>query len=61
MALRAQDPSQVHETIQAIADEGLVLLWPDLDHLADSDTAELAIHAREGLEQMREAIRYGSR
>jgi len=60
-ALRAQDPIQVHEAIQSIADEGLTLLWPDLDHLADSDNADVAIHAREALECMREDMRHRGR
>jgi hypothetical protein len=49
---------QSHEAIQAIADEGLSLLWPDLDHLADSDNADVAIHAREALERMREDMQH---
>ena len=33
--LTAEDPVQVQETVQIIAHEGLTLLWPDLDRLAD--------------------------
>jgi hypothetical protein len=42
------------EAIRRIAAEGLTWLWPDLDQLADSDDVEVAHHAREALEQMRE-------
>ena len=38
----------------AVAAEGLTWLWPDLDQLADADDAEVAHHAREALEQLRE-------
>jgi hypothetical protein len=30
----------------------LTLLWPDLDRLADADDADVAHHAREGLERL---------
>lgn len=55
-ALTCDDPPRVHEAIQAIAGEGLTLLWPDLDRLADSDNAEVAFHARESLECLGEEL-----
>jgi hypothetical protein len=52
--LTSGDPTQVHETVQLIATEGLTLLWPDLDRLADSEAPEIAQLAREALERMAE-------
>ncbi|NBO93718.1 MAG: hypothetical protein EBV06_15620 [Planctomycetia bacterium] len=46
----------VYEAIQSIANEGLTLLWPDLDKLADADDADVAHHAREALERMGEDL-----
>jgi len=43
------------EAIRRIAAEGLTWLWPDLDQLADSEDVEVAHHAREALEQLRES------
>jgi hypothetical protein len=43
------------DAIRRIATEGLTWLWPDLDQLADSEDAEIAHHAREALEQLRES------
>jgi HEAT repeat protein len=60
-ALRSPDSLQAHEAIQSIAEEGLVLLWPDLDHLADSEDVGLSFHAREALEQMREDLEHRNR
>jgi HEAT repeat protein len=54
--LTSEDPQRVSETIQAIAAEGLTLLWPDLDRLADSEDADVAHHAREALERMCEDL-----
>jgi hypothetical protein len=51
-ALNAQEAPQVHETIQVIAMEGLTMLWPDLDRLADSEDSDIAQLAREALERM---------
>lgn len=53
-SLTSEDPHRVYETIQAVATEGLTLLWPDLDRLADADDAEVALHAREALERLSE-------
>ena len=54
--LTSEDPHRVHETIQTIATESLTLLWPDLDHVADSEDADVAHHAREALERMSEEM-----
>jgi hypothetical protein len=55
-ALTAQDTLRVHEAIQMIASEGLMILWPDLDRLADSENVDVAIHACEALERLREQL-----
>jgi hypothetical protein len=55
-ALSSDDPHRVHETIQLAAAESLMLLWPDLDRLADSEDPELAHHAREALERLCEEM-----
>jgi HEAT repeat protein len=55
-ALTAQDTLRVHEAIQAVASEGLTILWPDLDRLADSENVDISIHACEALERMREHL-----
>ena len=54
--LTSEDPQRVHETIQAVAVEGLTLLWPDLDRLADAEDADVAHHAREALERLCEEM-----
>jgi hypothetical protein len=51
-ALTGEDPQRVYETIQVVAGEGLMLLWPDLDRLADAEDADIAHHAREALERL---------
>jgi hypothetical protein len=48
-ALTAEESLHVHEAIQVIAQEGLTLLWPDLDRLADAEETDVALHAREAL------------
>ena len=50
--LTSEDPGRVHEAIQAVAVEGLTLLWPDLDRLADAEDPDVAMHAREALERL---------
>jgi hypothetical protein len=57
--LASEDAQRAYDTIQAIAAEGLTLLWPDLDRLADSEDSEVAHHAREALERMCEEIDRG--
>jgi hypothetical protein len=52
--LANEDSQRLHETIQIVAVEGLMLLWPDLDRLADAEDADVAHHAREALERMSE-------
>jgi hypothetical protein len=54
--LTCEEPQRVLETIQAVATEGLTLLWPDLDRLADSEDLEVAHHAREALERLGEDL-----
>ncbi len=54
--LISEDGQRVHETIQVVAGEGLTLLWPDLDRLADAEDADVAHHAREALERMCEEM-----
>jgi hypothetical protein len=46
----------IFEAVQVIANEGIVLLWPDLDRLADSSNLELALHAREATERLAEEM-----
>ena len=55
-ALLADDPHQVAEAAHVIADEGLTLLWPDLDRLLDTDHADVALHAREAVERLSEEM-----
>jgi hypothetical protein len=54
--LTSEDPQRVHDTIQTVAVEGLTLLWPDLDRLADAEDIDVAIHAREALERLCEEM-----
>ena len=54
--LSSENRHIVLESIQAIADEGITLLWPELDRLVDEEEPELASCAREALEQMQEAL-----
>lgn len=55
-ALVSDNPQHVHDAVQTIAAEGLTLLWPDLDRLADSDVPEIAQHSREALERLAEEM-----
>jgi HEAT repeat protein len=54
--LVSEDGQRVHETIQLVAAEALTLLWPDLDRLADAEDPDIAHHAREALERLREEM-----
>jgi hypothetical protein len=54
--LAGEDAQRVHDAIAVIADEGLTLLWPDLDRLADADNPEVAHYAREALERLGEEL-----
>jgi hypothetical protein len=55
-ALLADESHTVCDVAHVIAYEGLTLLWPDLDHLLDSDNADIALHAREAVEQLAEEM-----
>jgi hypothetical protein len=46
----------VFDAVQVIANEGLTLLWPDLDRLTESPNLELALHAREATERLAEEM-----
>jgi hypothetical protein len=52
--LAGEQSDPIHQVIQTIADEGIALLWPDLDCLADAEDTNIAYHASEALEQLRE-------
>ena len=54
--LTSEDVQRVHEGIQLVATEGLTLLWPDLDRLADAEDTDVAHHAREALERLCEEM-----
>jgi hypothetical protein len=58
-ALTGEDLHRVLETVQAIAAEGITLLWPDLDRLADAEESEAAPYAREALERLSEELGRG--
>lgn len=47
--LASQDPQEALVNIQAVAEENLTLLWPDVDARADATDAIVAHHAREAL------------
>jgi HEAT repeats len=55
-ALLAEDPHQVADAAHLIANEGLTLLWPDLDRLLDVDQIEIVLHAREAVERLAEEM-----
>lgn len=55
-ALTGEDMDNVYEAMRVIAAEGLVLLWPELDRLADADNLDIAHHAREALERLHEDL-----
>jgi HEAT repeat protein len=57
-SLLGPDTRRAHEAIEAIANEGLVLLWPDLDRLADTENTDVSLHACEALEQLREELSF---
>jgi hypothetical protein len=59
-ALTAESAAPVHETIRRVAEEGLTWLWPDLDRLADADDADIALHAREALESLRDDLAFAA-
>jgi HEAT repeat protein len=54
--LTCEDPQRVHEALQVVAAEAIMLLWTDLDRLADSEDTDIAQHAREALERLCEDL-----
>jgi hypothetical protein len=54
--MAGEDLQRVQETAQAVADEGLTLLWPDLDRLGDHEELDVAQPAREALERFHEEM-----
>jgi hypothetical protein len=60
-ALTGEDPQRVHEAIQVVANEGITLLWPDLDHLTESEDSDVAHHAHEAVERLSEDMESGRR
>ena len=55
-ALHAEDPHQVAEAAHVVANEGLTLLWPELDRLLDLDQPDIVLHAREAVERLAEEM-----
>jgi hypothetical protein len=53
-----ENVAMIHHAVQFVADEGILLLWPDLDRLADAENADVAYHACEALEQLRESCMF---
>ncbi|HEV3203148.1 MAG TPA: hypothetical protein VGY77_02140 [Gemmataceae bacterium] len=60
LALTSEDTRRIHDVVQIVASEGITLLWPELDRLADAEDADVAYFAREALERMREEMNYRS-
>ncbi|MBM4072600.1 MAG: hypothetical protein FJ271_27285 [Planctomycetes bacterium] len=58
-ALASENNHRLHETLQIIGNENLVLLWPELNQLADAEDYEIAHHARETLERFNEEMDQG--
>jgi hypothetical protein len=56
LAISSQDAQRIHEGIQLIAQEQIVLMWPELDRLAESENVDVALHACESLERLRECL-----
>lgn len=54
--LMSEDPLTIHQAIHTISTQGISLLWPDLDQLADSSDADVAIHAREAIAHLSEQM-----
>lgn len=59
LTLVGESDTPVPEAIRRVAAEGLTWLWPELDVLADADDPEVAQHAREAVEQLREEMAGG--
>jgi hypothetical protein len=60
-ALCSDNSQRVQEAIRRIQQEGLTLLWPHLDKFAETAEPELALLAREMLEQMQEEFEHRRR
>src|SRR5207247_7762719 len=58
--LAGESPEPIHRVIQLVAEEGILLLWPDLDALADAEDGDIAFHACEALEHLREDLSFSS-
>lgn len=58
-AIATENAPGVFDAVQAIANEGLTLLWPDLDRLTESKNIELALLAREATERLAEEMERG--
>lgn len=54
--LTSEEPQRVHEALHVVGSEGIMLLWPDLDRLADSEDPDIARHCRETLERLSEEM-----
>ncbi len=50
--LYSEDQSKVHLGIQTVGNEGISLLWPDLDQLRDSNNEGISYHAWEATEKL---------
>jgi hypothetical protein len=55
-AIAVENAPGIFDAVQAIASEGLTLLWPDVDRLTESENLELALHAREATERLAEEM-----
>jgi hypothetical protein len=55
-AIATENAAGIFDAVQAIANEGLTLLWPELDRLAESKNLELALLAREATERLAEEM-----
>jgi hypothetical protein len=53
--LDPKDQSVAHQTLEAIADHGITLLWPEIDLLIEIAEPPLAMHAIDVVERFREA------
>jgi deoxyribodipyrimidine photolyase len=57
--LTCDDNHKIHEAIQVAANESIMLLWADLDRLADAEDSDISLHAREALERLCEDLDQG--
>lgn len=55
-ALHGENTHNLYAAVQVIAGEGITLLWPELDRVADADNLDLALHARESLARLSEEM-----